>query len=717
MRSALHNIVNPKPTLVRDILASSLDKGRSRSHKATNRLWKVIPLMCLIIYSCKNASENTVEIRYPTQPPEHSFTVINKLRYVKKGVDEDGYPVYETNVFRGIATKNNEIIFSPESTLSLLYYPECDAYIVYTTKGLYLLDKKGNKQRISDQVSAIPLECRESLLSLSCNKKYGVFDIAKGRMVKECTYGSVFLLPNGFYAVKEDKKLRIYNNSSNVDKAIGAYDEFSSIYENVLVVKDGEKYGYLFLQDMQTISPSYEDALPFSEGLAAVKIDKKWGWINKEGKVIINPSFEWADMFHEGVARVKQEGSYGLINKNGKFVLPAEYQAIGISRYGLVPLKKGGLWGLYDLREKKMLLNFEYDEILPTLNPNIIPVKKDNKVGFFDRKGNSLLGFNYDHASIVTEEGYVAVKMKDRWMIMNEKGTPVFESNDYNLVYPFSPFGYAMLKKQNNLWDVLDKNGKILLRDVHFDSTQVTLESRHYLCFANNLTILQNRLFFSQWDWLHPIAYNQSLMPFFIDMFFASSPIYTNLPVIRIKHENREILAHSSLGGEAKLESEKPPSDINSASTPVPPSAFVGVWSGTLSYVNYGPRGVQRGTRKVELSIIPSPYKSSDLIVGYKNVPMHAHVRGRAFIVDPSAKIHFAKAMMFFSLLAGQAGGIDEFHIEGRMRADGTLRLIWKTGMQMGGRTSRTEENGILTRVSKSNPYQKLFEPEVRYGR
>ena len=52
----------------------------------------------------------------------------------------------------------------------------------------------------------------------------------------------------------------------------------------------------------------------FNDGLVE-KDDDKYGYINKKGDYVINPQFDAADSFSEGLAAVEDDDEYGYINK------------------------------------------------------------------------------------------------------------------------------------------------------------------------------------------------------------------------------------------------------------------------------------------------------------------------------------------------------------------------------------------------------------------
>ncbi len=95
-----------------------------------------------------------------------------------------------------------------------------------------------------------------------------------------------------------------------------------SLCEGILVVTDGEKYGYLTASGAWIGTPDFTKASPFMEGLAVVADENgKKGLINNKGDIVLPCAFDYISNFSEGYALCYSKGTgWHLLSKvNGKF--------------------------------------------------------------------------------------------------------------------------------------------------------------------------------------------------------------------------------------------------------------------------------------------------------------------------------------------------------------------------------------------------------------
>lgn len=93
-----------------------------------------------------------------------------------------------------------------------------------------------------------------------------------------------------------------------------------SLHEGILLVSDGEKYGYLSANGAWISPPVYSEATPFYEGLAVVTDQNgKMGLIDSEGKTVLPCAFEIVTNFSDGHALCysKATGWYLLTKVSG----------------------------------------------------------------------------------------------------------------------------------------------------------------------------------------------------------------------------------------------------------------------------------------------------------------------------------------------------------------------------------------------------------------
>ena len=144
-----------------------------------------------------------------------------------------------------------------------------------------------------------------------------------------------------------------------------------------------------------------------------VEKDKKYGAINIKGKIIIKPEYDQIsiDNYYNSETMYKASGfivkkknedsyKYGYINSKGKMLLPPEYteisrinEIIDDKNVYLLVLKEGQA-GV--VKNNKVVLDFEYEDISYNLFNNMFIIQRNSKSGIADIKGKVIIQPEYD---------------------------------------------------------------------------------------------------------------------------------------------------------------------------------------------------------------------------------------------------------------------------------------------------------------------------------
>ncbi len=172
------------------------------------------------------------------------------------------------------------------------------------------------------------------------------------------------------------------SNYGTLTLATERNSDLKSVFDNLLIVKSQSgKYGITSTSDYSKfiLEPQYDDIQFISDSSAfLVKSNDKIGLFSEDGKRIINLIYdEIISMGKESnLYKVKSNDMYGIIDGTGNIILHPEYEEIGID---VSPFSYNGIKNGYILLDK------------------IIPVKQNDKWGFFDTKGQMITdGFKYE---------------------------------------------------------------------------------------------------------------------------------------------------------------------------------------------------------------------------------------------------------------------------------------------------------------------------------
>ena len=248
------------------------------------------------------------------------------------------------------------------------------------------------------------------------------------------------------------------------------YDRVKFFSDGFASVRLNNKYGFINKKGEEIILLKYEDACDFSGGLAGVKLQDKWGVIDAADQLVIPAVYQEIFKFYKGLAVVKQNEKYGVIDRKGKIIIPIEYEFIQECSEELIgkdkdektcfAVEKNGKKGILDYNGKaitpavynevfnlsnqrtilvlnkkyglinratgKLLVDFKYDFIYPSISENSTYVTNAHKAGFIDFDGNEIIPLVYDAAKNFSE-GLAAVIMNGEVSFIDKKNKIVLK--------------------------------------------------------------------------------------------------------------------------------------------------------------------------------------------------------------------------------------------------------------------------------------------------
>ena len=217
-------------------------------------------------------------------------------------------------------------------------------------------------------------------------RKYGIID-RKGNEVVTSNVRYIEEQSEGlFIANNDNEKYGVYNSKGKLIVPF-EYDFAASSSCGLIRVAKNKNYGYIDAKGKEVIALQYSDAEDFSEGLALVEMKSGYGYINTKGELATAAKYDDAYPFSDGLAIVGLDGDYSVIDKNGETVYSFAQSIIPGEQYhnGLLLVSKNG-----------------------------------NKCGYYDKKGQEAIPFQYDYA-----DGFRDGKA----LVMNKSG------KDYSINY------------------------------------------------------------------------------------------------------------------------------------------------------------------------------------------------------------------------------------------------------------------------------------------
>ncbi len=191
----------------------------------------------------------------------------------------------------------------------------------------------------------------------------------------------------------------------------------------IMVEKDGLK-GFVDLEGRVVIPLQYPHAGDFSEGCATIAVVKDSlfvfaTFIDTLGRQLFAPEFQDASAFRDGYAPVKMYERWGLIDHAGRMVLPTRYEIMTPMQDTLFFAGDENGVALFDGRMEP-LTRFVYTWV-GDLSDGRIPVARNGKYGFLDRRGREVIPCTYDETGVF-RMGRTMVRKGDRYGIIDTTG-------------------------------------------------------------------------------------------------------------------------------------------------------------------------------------------------------------------------------------------------------------------------------------------------------
>ena len=168
--------------------------------------------------------------------------------------------------------------------------------------------------------------------------------------------------------------------------------EEAKLADGLYAVTDGSLWGFVDEWLDLKIPLEYEDAADFSNGMGAVCVDEKWGYIDENGKYAVDT----------------------------KYYTVADFTVAGADtafdfRQGTAPVRSQNFMGVID-KKGKTVVDFEFDVILPGLNGKYI-AKKDGVWGVIDT------GAVVERESVTYADSDNRTKLKPGWYKITTQGS------------------------------------------------------------------------------------------------------------------------------------------------------------------------------------------------------------------------------------------------------------------------------------------------------
>ena len=349
---------------------------------------------------------------------------------------------------------------------------------------------------------------------ISVDNRSGVID-GDGNIIIEPTYNviqipdpskPIFICMSDYNVETKEYQTKVLNEKR--EQILTGYESVQAIQnettadgipfeKTALKYKKDGKYGLLNINGEEITDPVFEEisSMTYKEGMFLVKQNDKLGVINQNGVFVIEPEYDniTADNYYDLatqyqrtgfiVCKIEENGyRYGYINYKGDIILKPEFSEIeriteleDEKNVYLVAYKDGQA-GL--LRDKKVILNYEYEDISYNAYNNVFVVQRNGKQGIVDRDGKIKLDTKY--TDITFGGTYVNAKEDGQSKVLDLNGNEV--TNGYISNMPTKDGAYSIVYGEDEIYKIVDNNGNVVVDNNY---TYIEELDNNYFIVAN----------------------------------------------------------------------------------------------------------------------------------------------------------------------------------------------------------------------------------------
>lgn len=293
---------------------------------------------------------------------------------------------------------------------------------------------------------------------------YGFINEA-GATIAEPIYRRCFWVNDSLLLVQNEDLFGLINarGQAVIPRVFSALD----VYDQYIVVNNGEHCGIIDLSGNIIIPFQYEEIIPERNALGGIYLDKTRirvrsadgiGVIDYSNKMIVPTRFESVRLWPRNFILVWKDGKTALFNDLGQIIIPAgKFSLSEPITGGYIAAEKEGLFGFIN-SEQEELISFNYQDAHAFQN-DFATVKKDSLWGLINKKNEVILTFIhrrpihfYNGIARVEKEidgmrkcAYINEGLEQITPFEFDEGTQ-FEND------------YAQVRIGTN-WGIIDKNG------------------------------------------------------------------------------------------------------------------------------------------------------------------------------------------------------------------------------------------------------------------
>ena len=335
-----------------------------------------------------------------------------------------------------------------------------NAYILCAKNGQYGI-MKNDEELITNEYQSIEYDESNKLFTLEKSKKFGIANL-DGKVIIPTEYSQIDITGIYLYA-KNDQGVTVYNTSgtqANIDTNVAILNTSNEEYRIRIDNTEGTKYGVINENGEQVIAEKYNYIeYLFDDYFIVSDTNSKLGVINDNDEIEIDINYDGLQKITETnviQASITSENITKLFSKDLREICSLENANVE-NKNSYIKISNA-TDTLYFDKDGKALKNTDV-----FTNNTLFANKVNDKWGFVDKSGNTVVDAKYDKVTEFNEYGFAGVKLDNKWGVVNSKGEeileptyilneeqePFFIGTYYRVRYGFGEYYYTNLNNES----------------------------------------------------------------------------------------------------------------------------------------------------------------------------------------------------------------------------------------------------------------------------
>ncbi len=329
-----------------------------------------------------------------------------------------------------------------------------NAYILCAKNGQFGV-MKNDEELIPNEYQSIEYDESNKLFTIEKSKKFGIANL-DGKIIVPTEYNQIDITGVYLYA-QNNQGITVYNNDgtqANIDTNIAILNTSNEMYKIRIDNSNGTKYGVINKEGEQVIEEKYNYIEYLFDNYFIVSNDQsKLGVIDDNDNVKIelnNDALQKIEGTNVIQANTTSDDTTKLYSKDMTELCQMTNANVEfVNDY--IKISNDTETRYFD-KDGKELKN---TEVYP--NNTLFAKKENDKWGFADKNGNTVVEAKYDKVTEFNEYGFAGVRLDGKWGVVNSAGEevlaptytlneetePYFIGSYYRVQYGFGEFYYT----------------------------------------------------------------------------------------------------------------------------------------------------------------------------------------------------------------------------------------------------------------------------------